>query len=209
MVNLEEIKKKRFQFVHQLYEISGGNRYKRVLMWNIGEKLGFSHEETENIGHYLNEEGLIEYVLTGPQIAITHDGVVEVEKALSSPEEPTEHFVPIVNIINVQHMEGSQIQQGTVNSTQTGNFTVEFQENLSGFITLLREKLPELKVQEEDKSELEADIATVELQLSSSRPKSNIIKECLSSIKRVLEGVTESVVVSGLLKYLPAIIASL
>ena len=79
MINIEELKKKRFQFIHQLYEITDGNEYKHVLMWDIGEKLGFSRGETENIGGYLKGEDLIRYVETGPKIAITHDGIVEVE----------------------------------------------------------------------------------------------------------------------------------
>jgi hypothetical protein len=38
-------------------------------------------------------------------------------------------------------------------------------------------------------SELMADLKTIDAQLGSSRPKTGIIRECLRSIKAVLEGI--------------------
>lgn len=209
MFDIEDVRKKRFQFLHRLWEITGGNQKKDESMWNLGRELGFIGEETSTITQYLKGEGLIKYVALGGLITITHEGVVEVEKALSEPEQLTEHFSPVVNVVNVQHMEGSQIQQGTVSSSQTGRFSIETKKSLSEFISLLKDKLSELKLQGEDKAELDADIATVEAQLSSGRPKSSIVKESINSIKRVLEGATGGVIAGELLKYIPAILAAL
>jgi len=49
------------------------------------------------------------------QLGITHNGIKENENAIRHPDEQTKYF-PTVNIIYVEHMEGSQIQQGTIQS---------------------------------------------------------------------------------------------
>lgn len=123
----------------------------------------------------------------------------EVQKSL------LERQTSVVNIANIQHMEGSQIQQGTIDSTQVGTFHIGNQEQLSEFIELLKTKLPDLEISDDDKTEIEADIATIDAQMKSSRPKDGIIKESLLSVKRILEGVSGAVIANELLKYLPAL----
>ena len=126
---------------------------------------------------------------------------IEKEFYKSSLERQT----PVVNIANIQHMDGSQIQQGTIDSTQQGTFEITNQKQLLEFIELLKDKLPDLEISDDDKPEIEADIATIEAQMKSSRPKDGIIKESLSSIKRILEGASGAVIANELLKYLPAL----
>ena len=201
MKDIQGLREKRFQFIHRLYEISGGDEYYEVNKCDIGKELNFSKEEIDTITQYLLGEGLIRYTQFGGFIAITHEGVIEVEKALSEPDQPS-HYFPPVNIINIQHMEGSQIQQGTIESIQQGTFEIANQKQLLEFIELLKDKLPELEISVDDKSEVEADVATIEAQIKSNRPKSGIIKQSLLSIKRVLEGASGAVIATGLLKYL-------
>lgn len=177
-------------------------------MWDLGKELEFSREETERVTQYLSGENLLEYATIGGGIAITHFGVREVENALSRPEQPT-HYFPPVNIINIHHMEGSQIQQGVVGSTQTGSFEFKNRDNIANFLELLKAKLPELHLNQTDESELKSDVSTLEAQLSSSRPKPSIVKECLLSIQRILEGVASEVIAQQLLPYMPALLAAL
>lgn len=61
MNKLEQLRQKRFQFLHRLYGMSGGNRYRRADMREIGQHLGFTLQETEIIAQYLEGERLIEY----------------------------------------------------------------------------------------------------------------------------------------------------
>lgn len=208
-MEIHELKAARFKFLHHLYKLTGGNEMKWYKEAEIGQELGFDKSLTDLVGQYLKNEGLIEYRASGPMIGITHYGVIEVEDALMNPDQPTQYFPPVVNIINVHHMEGSQIQQGTVSSSQTGAFTAETAKNLTEFINLLKDKLPELQFQENDKSELQADLSTIEAQLLSTRPKISIIKESLTSIKHILEGVAGGIIAGQLLKYLPALLAAL
>lgn len=59
MINPEEMKKKRFQFLYKLYEMSEGNRALGFSKYRIGEELGFDHELTGVMAQYLMEEGLV------------------------------------------------------------------------------------------------------------------------------------------------------
>jgi len=205
MDKLQELKEKRFRFIHRLYEMSGGDEHYIVNEQDIGKELNLPEKEVSKVSQYLIGEGLIKYRALGGFIAITHEGVIEVEHALSEPDQPSYYFPP-VNIINIKHMEGSQIQQGTVDSVQHGTFLIENEKQLSEFIELLKSKLHELEISGDDKSEIEADVSTIEAQIKSSRPKAGIVKECLLSIKRILERASGAVFANELLKYLPALL---
>jgi DNA-binding MarR family transcriptional regulator len=209
MRNIEELKKMRFNFLNLLYEKSGGDKFNRSMVMNeIGAELGYEHADIQKICQYLEGEGLIEHVRMGGGIAITHYGVKEVEEAISNPEEPT-HYFPPVNIINIHHMEGSQIQQGTNSSNQTGAFTLTNGIEINDFLKNLKGQLAELALNNEDESEIKSDIATLESQIDSSRPKPGIIKESLLSIQRILEGATGAVVAQQLLPYVSVLLAAL
>ncbi|MCK4348668.1 MAG: hypothetical protein KAW47_08635 [Thermoplasmatales archaeon] len=174
----------------------------------MGNELGFDRAETDRISQYLVGEYLMEYAAQGGIIAITHQGVIEVEDALSNPEEPTQYFPP-VNIINIHHMQNSQIQQGTVESTQSQHIELKTKNDIFEFVELVKSKLPDLSLNAEDMAEIEADINTVQSQISSSRPKKSILRECLSSMQRLLEGIAGSVVAQQLIPLIPPLIASL
>jgi hypothetical protein len=208
MVHIDELRKKRFQFLHRLYERTEGNEREMINMWELGNELGFDRAETDRISQYLVGEYLMEYAAQGGIIAITHQGVIEVEDALSNPEEPTQYFPP-VNIINIHHMQNSQIQQGTVESTQSQHIELKTKNDIFEFVELVKSKLPDLSLNAEDMAEIEADINTVQSQISSSRPKKSILRECLSSMQRLLEGIAGSVVAQQLIPLIPPLIASL
>ena len=91
----------------------------------------------------------------------------------------TNFYAPVTN---------SQIQQGSTASQQTIKVEGESLGSIDQFIKTLRNELPSLNMEKESNRELSSEIATVEAQISSPNPKSNIIRESLSSIRRILEG---------------------
>ena len=123
--------------------------------------------------------------------------MVEVEAALSQPDKPTEHFP--VNIIHIEQMSHSQIQQGTVGSTQSGTFTSLDLAAVAEFVAGLKTMLPQLGLTGDDEAVAQSDIATIETQLSSPRPKVEIIKESLRSIRNIAEGTVGSMAASGII----------
>lgn len=78
-------------------------------------------------------------------------------------------------------------------------------DEIASLIKVLRDGLGEINVSVEHRSELESDVVTIETQLKSPNPKSGIIKECISSLKRILEGATGGAVAAKVLEMLAAL----
>lgn len=199
MINIEDMKEKRFLFLNRLYELSGGSTTKVFddPPTQIGKELGFDKDLAWKIVFYLKDEGLVK--LYGKSITISHPGVREVERALSNPNEPTLYFPPDINIIAVGQMKNSQIQQASPGAKQVTTIDESKYEQLKEFIQSLKESIEQLELEPQQKSDLQAEIQTMDAQMSSSKPKYTVITECLGSIRRILEGATGSAIASGLL----------
>lgn len=206
MNDINRKKELRYLFLQRLYELTDGSELKRVAKDDVAKGFDVSGQEAHDIWQYLKGEYLAKPV--NMAVSITHAGVVEIERALSEPDKPTQYFPP-VNIINVHQMHGSVIQQGTTNSAQKVKLTSAEKIEIDEFIKKLKLALPELTLTKEANSEVSADIATIEAQIGSERPKAGIIKESLLSIQRILEGAGGAILAHQLLPYIPALLASL
>jgi hypothetical protein len=60
--------------------------------------------------------------------------------------------------------------------------------SIEKFLGLLKDKLGKLSLAPDTYAELRAEIKTAEAQIKSPKPKPGIVKECLLSIRRILEG---------------------
>ena len=196
MSQLDEIKKQRFQFIHALWQVTGGDQSKRVLVRQISEKLGLSENESRVIVQYLHGEELLEITSHGfnvptyldASLYIKHKGVLEVEQALSKPESPTPHFpASVVNYINVGTMTNSNIAQASAGANQTVTISSEAKQSLEELVEILNKLLDNQELQQEQRDELRSDISTIKSQLSSPKPKVGIVSESLSSAKSILE----------------------
>lgn len=145
----------------------------------------------------------------GGAIAMTHRGVVEVERALSAPETPTTYFPPVVNILHVQNMVGSQIQQGTHNSAQTQSVALSDLDSIKNLIENLKSGLPNIPLTAEQKNEADAEVQTVEAQLKSSKPKISILQESLKTLRNLIKGVAGNALAAGLLPLSAPVAAAL
>ena len=83
---------------------------------------------------------------------------------------------------------GSQIQQSSVDSSQTQKMQAIDKNNINEFISRLKEEFKRIELGDDLFQEIVAEISTVEAQIVSPRPKKGIIKESLRSIKHILEG---------------------
>jgi len=201
---IRETQRRRFQFLLKLFELSNGDELFSIDAFELGDQLGFPKDETNRIDDYLRGENLIQGIAS-TRIAITHQGVVEIERALIKPDEPTTYFPP-VNIIHVAQMIGSQIQQGTNQSSQILNYSANDLDAITKFVANLKGQLPELKLDAETQTEVEADVETIETQVKSPRPKHVIIREGLLSLRRILEGATGSAIAALLVQQIVALI---
>lgn len=198
-MDIEDIQKKRFQFIQKLYELSGGDELNWYNMWDIGKQLGFDRDMTDAIGQYLSSEGLIEFHTFGPTIGITHRGVKVVENALTNPNKPTDYFPP-VNIISAGDIVNSQIQLGSPGAQQSvGSEPLDY-EKLEVVLKLIEARLNELELSSQQKSDIDAHVETIRAQMGVSKPKISVIRECLTSIRHTLEGMAGSILASELLQ---------
>lgn len=100
---------------------------------------------------------------------------------------------------------GVQIQQHTQDSNQIQSNSIDFQ-NVKEFISMLQKNLSQIKLEKESEKTLELEIDKILNELKESKPKSGLIKESMMTIRNVLEGITGSLVASGLLHEISKII---
>jgi len=206
---LTKKKTDRFRYLNRLYEVTNGNGRELASMWEIGEAIALARDETENVVNYLVGEHLMEHQTIGGGISITHHGIVEVERALSAPDAPTHYFPPVVNIVNVQSMVGSQIQQGTHGSSQSQTVSQNDIDAIRALVTQFKERLSDLPLNAGDKAEAQAELHTIEAQLGSTKPKLSILKESLKTLRSLIEGVASNALAAGLLLLFAPLIAFL
>jgi hypothetical protein len=114
----------------------------------------------------------------------------------------------VTNITNnIGSMQNSQLQQASTHSQQTLEFTIS-NDDIALFIEVLKLSVDKLTLTKNDKAELDAEISTIDHQLGSPKPKKIILSECLKSVRNIIEGTTGSIVATGLLAQLNAIIGS-
>ena len=71
---------------------------------------------------------------------------------------------------------------------------------VSQLIRDLKTKLPDLRLPDDDERAVASDIATIEAQVLSPRPKIEVIRECLRSIRNIAEGTAGSMVAAGIIE---------
>ena len=104
------------------------------------------------------------------------------------------------NTINIGSMHNSQIQQDTENLKQKIE-QISYQTDLNNFLESFARDIS--KVQDQPTVQaLRADMETIKIQNNASSPKKGVIKECLLSMKNILEGTAGSILAS----YVPVIL---
>jgi hypothetical protein len=118
--------------------------------------------------------------------------LVERDRALFPKNAPSS------NVVHVEHMHGSSIQQGAQGSSATINFTA-WESDLKTLITNVKGVANDVGLSESAKSQLRADVDTLEIQMSSQHPKPSIVTECLHSVKAIFEHVAGHVLAAPIL----------
>jgi len=107
------------------------------------------------------------------------------------------------NNISIGSMHNSQVQQDAQHSSQHFDQSVQHLD-LNAFLEAFSQDISKIDDQVVAQG-LRSDVETIRAQNSSPAPKKAIIKDCLGSIKIVLEGAVGNVLAS----YLPAVITFL
>ncbi|WP_434139694.1 hypothetical protein [Photobacterium leiognathi] len=108
---------------------------------------------------------------------------------------------------NIGSMQNSQLQQASDNSHQSMDFEVN-NSHVTEFLEILKSSIRQLHLNESDANELNAEVATIEHQLASPKPKKIILLESLKSLRNIIEGTAGSIVATGLLAQLSVLIGN-
>ncbi|PEU93480.1 hypothetical protein CN415_12615 [Bacillus cereus] len=101
-----------------------------------------------------------------------------------------------------------QVQQNTSNSSQTMQQTNLDMRKVDELLGNIKENIKALNLNDEQKETISANVETIERQKQLSNPNPTIIKEGFSTIRNVLEGVTGSMIASGLIYHLGLFLGS-
>ncbi len=168
-------------FLLSLYRETNGDTGIQISMYDIGTDLGLERSEASKLAEDLMGWSLVELRTLSGGIAITSSAIVELEELGYGAAGTTEAPVCLGNEAIVTNEVRQAVERVTADVKQSAGH---------------------LGLQYDTLSELMADLKTIDIQFESTQPKTAILRECLRSIKSVLDtaGDEETVIrVNGLL----------
>ncbi|MGD8990594.1 MAG: hypothetical protein PVI00_03980 [Desulfobacterales bacterium] len=168
---IDELDETGQQYLIQLFEQTNGDTAAQVSMYELGEGLGMDHDTSARVAETLIGLQLAEIRTLSGGIGISAEGADEI-KALVGGALPTADTPGQLSDQPVMDAPSCRALEKITDSLkgQTGTLGLDF----------------------DGLSELMADLKTIDAQLGSSRPKTAILRECLRSIKAILEELTET-----------------
>lgn len=152
-------------FLISVFEKTKGDASEQVSMYDIGDGLSLDRDNASNVATELIGLQLVEIRTLSGGIGITAEGA-EKAKQLLGGQGSSEDAVSKLGGDPILDAGGHQsIEKAT---------------------TELKNRLSSLGVDFDTLTELTADLKTIDAQLSSSRPKTAIVRECLRSLKNAL-----------------------
>ena len=169
-MTMNELDESGQQYLLQLFEQTNGDTGAQVSMYDVGEVLGLDHDTSGRVAETLIGLQLVEIRTLSGGIGISAEGAAEV-KNLMGGAVLTGEISGQLSDQPIMDAQSCQAVQRTADAlkAQTGNLGLDF----------------------DGLSELMADLKTIDAQLGSSQPKTAILRECLRSIKEVLEAQTD------------------
>ena len=165
-MNLDDIDITGQQFLIRLFEQTGGDSTVQVSMYDIGDQLGLDRDVASSVAQELIGSLLVEIRTLSGGIGISADGSQMAQKLIGPAESGGKEFAELddASLLNCSGRQAVETITSELKN-QTGSLGLDFD-------TL---------------TELMADIKTIDAQLESSRPKTEIIRACLHSILAVLK----------------------
>ena len=163
LYEIDEIGRK---FLLQLYQQTNGDSTVQASMYDLGEELGLDRDASSRVAEQLIALQLVEIVTLAGGIAISNDGLKEIQASFGESAAAGE---TIAQLGNQPVLDQSRSQA------------------VAGVIDQLKARAGNLGLEFERLAELMADLKTIDAQLDSPCPKTAIVRECLRSLTS-LEG---------------------
>ncbi len=199
--SVDDWKRWRLQFMNLLYELAGPSTMNPQDTYTIAGKLEIPRLEALHVMQYLIDEGLIKGYGAGGEnqapVVLTHDGIREVEAARDKPAEPTAHFPAYNSVTFTGDVKNAQIQVGTIQSQQHGQFIeADQREQVVEWVEQVTTRLPEIALAPDDLADVRAQLATLSAQLASPKPRQATLAAGATAIKGVLEAAAAAATVA-------------
>jgi hypothetical protein len=121
-------------------------------------------------------------------IHLEHRGITEMERLLAEPENPTEHFPPLVSILHIGgDVSDSTFQVASPGAAQTVSVQSLDMDKVRAVLEAYESSRNELDLPPDHAAQLQAEMLTVKAQLGSPRPNQKTIREHLSSAADILK----------------------
>jgi hypothetical protein len=104
-----------------------------------------------------------------------------------------------VNFISIGTMSHSTIQQASPGAVQQVHINDAEMQLLRVVATEIRRELDNLQLANDERQQVQAEVATIEAQLAAPKPKRSIIVECLTSLRTILEQVGAATIAAPIL----------
>lgn len=199
----DKTKLKSYSYLSKLYARTGASVLNPVRgLYRLGQELGFENEEIDDILHYISSEGLAIVYLNEEKITITDKGISAVEEAELNPVAPTKYFPAIIGVRHFGRSNESHLPKQFYESKDDATLkSIKFKE-LKKSTELIKGSIDKLDITPELRSRLRADLITIDVQISQPKPDIDVIRECIGSIRSILENATDSLLVRRLMTQL-------
>jgi hypothetical protein len=165
------------QFLIRLFEQTDGESSVQVSMYDIGELLGLERDAATKVAEELMGSQLVEIRTLSGGIGISAEGSALVQDLIGPPTSSVS--------------ESTKLGDEPILDS-AGRHAVE------QTVTLLKSQTGKLGLDYETMTELMADLKTIDAQMTSSRPKTVIIRECLRSILAASSGAENAEALNGI-----------
>ena len=166
MIYQDDIDGKCRHFLSELFDQTKGDSQVQISMYDIGTSVDMDKNVAKQVAEELIGLGMVEIRTLSGGISITEAGVEEVRK-FKGDEVSSDAGGPILG-------EGPVLKE-------------KIHEGIEQIVADLKREAGNLGLAFDSLTELIADLKTIEIQLTSSKPKTAIIRECFRSIRDVLE----------------------
>lgn len=89
---VEQRERERYSLLKTIYDHAGDNTGEGIHYAEAFSKAGLDEDEGHDILEYLNHKGLISDRTGVGGLALSHEGILEMEQSIMHPDTPTEHF---------------------------------------------------------------------------------------------------------------------
>lgn len=161
---LEQIER---DYLQQLYDHTNGDASVQVSMYAIGEAIDMDRDTSSQVAQTLIGLNYAEIKTLSGGVCISADGIAAIDGAGGGNAGSS--------VGDSQGLSNSRVLSQT--DLEAVNRASEFMKRQAGVLSLDFDGL----------TELVADLRTIDAQLSSSRPKTEVVRACFKSIEAIMD----------------------